>query len=102
MNKIMMGLIICLIPSLVYAEKSYVKCHIRTDNAVDTVEQFVYPSSSISSARLAEFTASLAGKSIFATDGKQRVAILQVFECAELQGKFKSNTARELELQIPH
>jgi len=83
--------------SLAQAEQRlHIKCHLQIEGQHATIQQFV-----IGDENKQKFINSLTGKTIFAADGRNKLQITAIYECVNLNARFNSRNAIELEKKTP-
>lgn len=98
-NSGLVGLSAILISSGSFAQQEqrlHLKCHLQIEDQRVLIQQFV-----ITDKSKQQFIAKLVGQSVFMADGRSKQEIISVYECTELNARFSSKEAIELEEKTP-
>jgi len=77
-------------------QRLHIKCHLQTEGQHSLIQQFV-----ISDENKQKFINGLTDQSIFTADGRTKQKITAIYECVNLNARFNSRKAIELEKQTP-
>ena len=76
--------------------REHIKCYLQIADQSRVISQFV-----ITDQDKKQFIDDLPKRSVFMSDGKTEQQIVTVYECVELDGRFKNQNANDLEKVTP-